>query len=253
MKIQHNESAVKVYFTRDYGLFKTMEGNRQLNERKINRIKSDIDNGLDVLKYCPVICHEKDGRLEIIDGQHRFYVAKELKTNVWYILAQSLSLQEIARMNSNTEKWKPEDFINCYAVQGNAHYLKLREFKERTGLPLSVCLQLLSNGQGISDTGSKVSKEDFQNGQFEVKHEVYANEIAGYTEEFAPFSARASRPFVVALCKILTVGHVGISELASAYRKRPDDLVQQEGWKGYIQNLEQVLNAGKHKRIIIYA
>lgn len=252
MKIQHNESAVKVYFTRDYGLFKTMEGNRQLNERKINRIKSDIDNGLDVLKYCPVICHEKDGRLEIIDGQHRFYVAKEMKSNVWYILAQQLSLQEIARMNSNTEKWKPEDFINCYAVQGNEHYIKLREFKERTAFPLSVCLQLLTNGIGISDNGAKVSKDDFQNGGFEVKTEDDANSIFELVEEFAPFGPRRSRPFVVALCKIMQAGKVAITDLAAAYRKRTDDLVYQEGWKGYIHNLEQIMNAGKHKRVIIY-
>lgn len=252
MKIQHNESAVKVYFTRDYGLFKTMEGNRQLNEGKIRRIKNDIDNGLDVLKYCPVICHEKDGRLEIIDGQHRFYVAKQMNSNVWYILAQQMSLQEIAKMNSNTEKWKPDDFINCYAVQGNSHYITLQEYKDKTALPLSVCMRLLTVGLNILDTGVGRDKERFQGGQFEVKTLDEANKVADIIDEFMPFGQRRSRPFVTAVCKIMAAGLVDVADVVAAFKKRPEDLKPQEGWKGYISNLEQIVNAGKHKRVVIW-
>lgn len=251
MKIQHNQSNVLVYFTREYKLFKTMEGNRQLNEAKIKRIKNDIQNGLDVLKYCPLICHEKDGRLEIIDGQHRFYVAKQLQSNIWYILAAPMTLQDIAKVNSCTEKWKPADFINCYAVQGNQHYITLQDYKDKTGFPLSVCIRLLTLGLNITDAGFN-DRELFQGGQFEVKTLEEANNIANIIEEFDEFDGRKSRQFVTAICKVIGAGLVDISQITEAYKKRPELLEQQEGWKGYITNLETVLNAGKHKRTIIF-
>lgn len=249
--MQHAESSVKIYFTKEYGLFKIMTGNRPLNENKIRKIKQDICNGIDVLKYCPVIVHERDGRLEIIDGQHRFYVAKQLGSHVWYIVAGEMSLLEIAKVNSNTEKWKPADFINCYAVQGNEHYVKLREFIEETHFPLSVALQLLGKGLDVADSGGGI-KEIFQEGQFIVTNEEDANKVKEVVEQFEPFGMRRSRVFVVAICKIMQAEKVPVQELITAFKANPDKLSPQSGWKEYMSNLEVILNIGKKVRRVLY-
>lgn len=82
--MNHVESSIKIYFTREYSLFNMLQGNRELNNAKIKRIKFDIMGGLDVLRYCPILVIEnkQTGRLDIIDGQHRFWVAKEMKSKV---------------------------------------------------------------------------------------------------------------------------------------------------------------------------
>ena len=158
----HTESSIKIYHTNEYGRFRIIQGNRQLNESKINKIRSDIEDGIDFLKYCPIIVVENDGRLDIIDGQHRFYVAKQICSRVWYIIAQATSLYEIAKVNSNTEKWKDRDFINCYVQNGNEHYATLAKFREHTGFPVTICLKLLTKGTVSSGGGTKLKEDTFR-------------------------------------------------------------------------------------------
>jgi hypothetical protein len=247
----HTESKVKIFFTKDYDRFIRMNGNRKLNKAKIKRIETDIENGLDVLKYCPVIVAEKDGKLEIIDGQHRFAVAKDLGSHVWYVVAEELSLMEIAKVNSNTEKWKNADFIHCYASQGNVHYQQVQQFMEKYGFPLSVTLALLTKGAIMSDGGNDV-KKDFQGGVFEVKDLEAAEQVADTVMRFDGFSGAKSRTFVVAICKILTANKVEIGDVIEAYLRNQDKLQMQGSWKNYLVNLESILNIGKQNRRVIF-
>ena len=78
----HNESSIKIYHSKDYSLFRMINGNRQLDERKIKRIIKDISDGLDVLRYCPILVKVNGDQLDIIDGQHRYYVSRKLKCGV---------------------------------------------------------------------------------------------------------------------------------------------------------------------------
>src|SRR3990167_9828888 len=107
--MNHLESNIKIYFTRDYSIFKNIAGNRLLNENKINKIIYEIKNGLDVLSYCPIIVDED---MRVIDGQHRLYIARKLQSNIWYVISKKkLSILDIAKVNTNTERWKLKDFI----------------------------------------------------------------------------------------------------------------------------------------------
>lgn len=74
----HTEATVKIYHTSQYSLFKMINGNRQLNEPKIKKIIAEIQSGNDMLKYYPVQVKENNGRLDILDGQHRFYICKKV-------------------------------------------------------------------------------------------------------------------------------------------------------------------------------
>ena len=248
--MKHAESDVKVYISRDYGLFRMVEGNRQLNSRKIEKIKGDIAGGLNILRNSPIIVNERDGRLDIIDGQHRFYVCKQLKSPVWYILAAELSLLDIAKVNSHTEHWKNKDFINCYAVQGNKDYEILDRFIETYKFPVSVAFKLLKDGTLKSDGGS--SKEEFQGGNFKIGNYASAIQIADTINKFSSFKGYKTRPFIVAICKILEVGKTDINEVIESVIANPGKLTIQPTWKDYLVTLEIVVNFGKSKRRILY-
>ena len=248
----HKESNVKIFFTRDYDKFEKISGNRVLNMPKINRIKRDIQNGLDVLKYYPITVHDRAGTLEIVDGQHRFQVAKSLGSMVWYIIMPDLmSLMEIAKVNSNTEKWKDDDFINCYAAQGNEHYIALRDFRAQYGFPLSSCMKMLRSGNASSETGSS-SKNAFHEGRFQVKELEQATELAETVKKFKAFPGHKSGGFIVAISKILTNGIVPIDEIVGKFEKNADMLTAQSNWKEYLVNLELIYNKGNHTRKVIY-
>jgi hypothetical protein len=79
----HTEASLQIFFTNEYSRFRMINGNRQLNEAKINRIIKEISNGNDMRKYYPIQVKENGDRLDILDGQHRFYIARHFKSPVF--------------------------------------------------------------------------------------------------------------------------------------------------------------------------
>ena len=252
-KFVHIESTVKVYVTKDWSLFGFKEGNRPLSKSKIKKIIADINGGSNLLKYCPIIVVPSGNKLTVIDGQHRLEVAKQLKTYIYYVIHDGMSLYEIAKMNSATEKWKPKDFINCYAIGGNHNYTKIREFMDTYGFPISVTLKLLRTGTFSSEGGGNdTNRGQFEQGKFVVRKWDEAVKIADTVLQFHQFPGHKGGQFVVAICKILDAAKIDIQEVIDSFTKHPDQLLLQSAWKDYLVNLETITNIGKSKRRVIY-
>lgn len=250
--MNHVDSSVTIHFSNEYARFKMINGNRPLNEGKIKRIIKEISNGNDMLRYYPIQVKENKDRLDILDGQHRFYISKYLKRPVFYILVkEEKSMPDIARVNSNVEKWKSSDFVNCYAQQENKHYIQLRDFMDTYGFSASVSLRLLYNGNAGAEGSNESLTEDFKNGAFVVKcfDEAYA--IAEDCKKFSSFAYWKERGFVIAIDRIKRAAILSIDEVLKAYNKKPEMLTHQASFKEYIWNLEQIINMGKQKRIVI--
>lgn len=250
--IQHKVSSILVYHTREYADFKMIAGNRDLNETKINKIMKDIEAGIDVLKYYPIQVREAEGRLHIVDGQHRFYIARKLGRAIHYILlAEDRSLYDIAAINSNTEKWKTKDFINCYINLDNEHYKELDKFMTDYGLSATLCARLLADGTpGYGGSGSD-GMEDFQRGRFVVKSRDEAKKLADICAHFNDFKYAKNANFFYAIKKIMDAGKVDIWDVVKKYAQHKDELVKQLSWKEYITNLESIYNKSLRSRVII--
>jgi hypothetical protein len=245
------ESHVKIYFSRDYSLFRMIYGNRQLNETKIKKIKHDIANGLDVLAYCPIMVTQKGDSYEIIDGQHRFWVAKELKKPIHFVIIPEIDLMEIAKINSNTEKWKKSDFTNCFVTKGNEHYTKLRDFMDKYELPLTTAVTLLACGFEMKDFSGAYLRY-FEEGKFEVLKEEDAIAIMECCKQFNVSKVWNHRPFILAVALIMKAGLCDITDIVSKFFKDVDQLKKQAGYKDYLVNLELIYNKGNHSRKVIY-
>jgi hypothetical protein len=247
--MQHVESSVKVYYARDYARFRMINGNRPLISATIKKIKQDIANGLDVLKYCPILVTQEPDHLRIIDGQHRFRVAREVKSPVWYIIAEDLTLLEIAKINNNTSRWNNEDFMNCFTQQGNLHYEKLRAFQDLYNLPLSNAVKLLEYGKlNVAGFASK----DFQKGTFQVKFENEARAFVEQCKRFAWFKGWKSRSFMLALQKVMEAQVVMFPEFCERVEQHKDKLLAQASYKEYLSNLEDIYNIRLRERKRIY-
>jgi hypothetical protein len=247
--MQHTTSTTMVFQSDDYNKFNMIKGNREIDVLKIKRILSDINRGTNLLKFCPILVIEKNKKLDIIDGQHRFIVAKKIKSPVYYIMAEALSLYDIARMNSNTEKWKAKDFINCYVELGNDNYKKLESFlKQFDGIPVSHAIRLLSRGKGAE---KRSSIESFQRGEFVITTEKDARQICNAANAFH-FVYKFSPGFLQAISKIIDAGKIATKDLSEKVNVDPDQLKIQDNYKKYLSNLEEIISKGKHKRVQIY-
>ena len=250
--MQHTEASIKIHFTNDYARFNMINGNRQLNEGKIKRIIKEIEDGNDMLRYYPIQVKENKERLDILDGQHRFWICRNLRRPVFYILiTEEKSMTDIAKVNSNVEKWKSADFINCYVQLGNKNYELIRDFLETYGISLSVVLIMLSKGSpGVEGSHPEIG-EDFKNGNFVVKYYDEAVKLAELCKQFESFANWRSRAFVIAIYRVVKAGLVPLKDVHDAWKKRPEMLTEQANYKSYVSILEQILNVGKQKRIVI--
>jgi len=247
--MEHTESSVKIYFSREYTQFKSIIGNRLLNEKKINRIIKDIRNGLNMMKYCPIVVDEA---MNVIDGQHRLYVCRKLKENVYYVIATKASLHDIASMNSNTERWKGSDFVHCYKAQGNINYEILDHFKEKYDLPITSALLLLSGRKNIEGGGGGQVKSAFESGLFRVIDEPLAKAVMEQVKQFEQFPGHKTRAFISAILQLHTAGHCDWQHLNKKYSANPDALQSCSTPKDYLLLLEKIYNSGLQKRKTIY-
>lgn len=88
---------------------------------------------------------------EIIDGQHRFEVIKELSLPLHYIVCNGYGLDEVHILNQNSKTWKADDFLQGYVNLGLADYVKYKEFKEQYNLGHNETMALLQNRKDKGD------------------------------------------------------------------------------------------------------
>jgi len=252
--MKHTESSVKVYVTTDYKQFNRIKGNRELNKVKIKKIVRDITHGNNLLPDFPILVTPGNSKLDVTDGQHRLEAAVQTKKLIYYIIRkEDLSLDKMARFNSLQEKWKPKDFINCYIEKGINDYKRLRDFVDQYGVPISVALNLLAYGVTGGDAGAKEDiAEMFRRGEFRCKHWKQAVEIIEECRKFSAFAGWNTRPFIVAISRILGADQCDFDELVEKFTSDPRQLQRHSNTKQYLTNLENIFNKGYHKRRTIF-
>ena len=247
--MNHTISKIKVYTTNNYKVFKNVNGNRGLNKNKIDRIIKEIESGNDILDEVPILVTEKKTHLEVKDGQHRLQIAERLGRNVNYIIHKSdMSLYNLAKVNSNVEKWTGEDFINCYSAAGNENYITLGKFHKKYKIAIGTCLGMLTYGAARHEGGSHILTSNFEQGVFEIKKYKEAVQLAEICKSFSAFTGWNSRGFVLAISKIIQANQCDFDILLKKYNRDHSKLTNQANWKGYVNNLELIYNIDNSKR-----
>lgn len=235
----------KIQFRKDYEMFSFLQGNRPLNHNKIQKIVSDIEAGFNLLPYCPVIVFEKDFKLFIVDGQHRFEAAKLTESPVFYVVSEELNLFQIATMNSKQEKWSEKDFLNCYIELGISDYSQLKDLIQKYHFSLAVVAELLMNG--VYTKGKEII-DVFRSGNFKVNHlETAEASLSLITDIFGRYKFFNDRNLMLAVQQLKSKGLCDFDYLKEKIKKAPMVLDKQSSSKDYIFNIERVYN---HKNTI---
>lgn len=108
--------------TKDYSIFKKLEGNRSVVNKRVNKIIASIQNVGYITS--PLIVNEK---MEVIDGQGRLEALEQLKMPVEYIIHPGIGINECIAMNINQGNWSLKDYIESYATRGNKSYQRLEQ------------------------------------------------------------------------------------------------------------------------------
>lgn len=163
-----------VYKTTNYGMFRRLNGNREVQEARVRKIMRSIDR----VGYIPepVIINENN---EVIDGQGRIEAAKRKELPVYYIKIPGLRYEHCVESNNTRTGWRVKDYIGGFADQGDTNYQYLSQLVKQYGGKISD-LALFAAASPSTITGA--SSETIKGGTYRCTQEQYeeACRIADY-------------------------------------------------------------------------
>ena len=234
---------IEVHTTRNYSIFKTLGGNRDVNHLHLSRLKDSMGkNNLITI----IMVNEN---MEIIDGQHRFTISKELNLTINYIIVDGYGLNEVQVLNANMKNWTSNDYINGYCDLGYKDYNVFRNFMNEYGFSHQVSLMLL--GGELLNGSAKISPTTkFKEGLFKVvdidKSKSMADKILMIEPYYKGYSRRS---FIIAIIGMFKNEDFDFSEFISKLKQQPTTLQDCTNVTQYKVLIEEIYNYRRREKI----
>lgn len=228
----------QVHTTKDYFMFKPIDGNRNKNLLHINRLKKSMaENYL----FTIIIVNEK---YEIIDGQHRFHVIEELKLPLHYIVCKGYGLKEVHILNQNSKNWTTSDYLEGYCNLNFPQYVEFKRFIQKHNINTQIAMYLLS-GADHSDM-----VKTFNSGQFKIKNINHSESIMNKLHLCGKyFEQYKMRWFVYALVRLLKNPNFEFTEFLQKLKTQPTALQVCNDVNQYVALIEEIYNYRRREKV----
>lgn len=234
---------IQVHTTKDYSLFKTLNGNRDVNHLHLSRLKESMKkNHLTTI----IMVNEK---FEIIDGQHRFLISQELKLPINYIVSKNYGLAEVQVFNANMKNWQTTDYVNGYCDLGYKDYIIYRDFVNEYGFQNQIALLLLSN-EYSSASAKENPASRFKEGKFKVKNLDNAKKMAEKIMMIEPYyKGYLRRSFIIALVSMFKNENFEFTEFIAKLKQQPTTMQDCTSTTQYKVLIEEIYNYRRREKI----
>jgi len=258
-----SESEVTIYRSFNYDLFSLIEENRSVEHRAT--VRESVEEIGPLFDAFPILTrwNADDERLEILDGQARFQVAKEEGEPIYFIV-KNLPFKYVPVFNSKTTTWETRDYLHWYCTTENEEYLKLRSFNDKyPHLSLNFIRDYGMGGRMGSGSGSVADK--FRRGKWEFAHEDLITTVAEYVLDFRKHtSVWKQRKFHTALMHLVKLENADIPDkgaptkynhehMVAQLEKGFGEITPQTGVREYMKEMEEIFRykqTGWKKRTI---
>lgn len=234
-----NQNVGALYMTYNYDQFKLMPGNRPTNGAHVQHLKKSFELRQLIV---PVLVND---RMEIIDGQHRVEVCRQLGLPVYFIILQKYGIREVQMLNTNMKNWSVDDYLSCYCNQGIEDYIKYRELRAKFGFDHQVSLAFLMGN-------TSKFHQIFNEGNLKIKSYEKAEKGAQMVSEFSKYYKGYKRKtFVFAMMAIMKHPDYNHMEMLDKVALQQTKLVDCPTVETYISLLEELYNyhRAKNKRV----
>lgn len=238
----------QVLSTSDYSLFKTLDGNRAVNKLHVKRLKQSF---LNAYLLSPILVNNK---YQIIDGQHRFEAAKELKLPVNYIVCKNYGLKEVQILNTNMKNWKKEDYLNGYCDLKYPEYLQFRKFMEKyPDFGIASAETLLTEflgGRTESIEGIRTHQRYFEEGELKIPDFKKSCESANKILMIKPFyNGFNRRAFVTAMAGIFRIQEYSHTKFLERLKSNPSMIKDCSNVGQYKIMIEEIYNFRSREKL----
>ena len=224
-----------VQHTTDYGVFRSITSNREVDEAHVKRLMESIRKE-NLLHLRPLDVKADFG---VIDGQHRLEAAERLGVPVYYQMG-ALNQGHIAVLNSVSKHWNSLDYLNFFTLEGHEEYKKISAFvSKHPKLPFSAVLCLLSEN-------SRGNLPAFKAGEYQVSRLAGAAEVATYCADFAGrfphFKFAFTDTFIKGLDAVVRSNQYSHERMLRKIDLQPRMLVRCPTVTEYVKLLEELNN-----------
>lgn len=232
--------------TSNYSRFKFMKGQRPINmlSPECRALKKSMEE-YGFLPAFPVMARPNGSAesLIIVDGQHRFSVAKELGLDVFYVI-DSTDI-DVTKVNQAQRKWTAMDYAQRWAASGKRDYQELIDYHFAYGVPLTVAAGVMAGTIRFSNIQNK-----FYDGSFRITNEDMAIRFGETVSRLTEVNKSAkTAPFLTALWSCYFVDYFDPNRLVSAIRKRPSLLSPAGNRDSFLQAIEEIYNFNRQSRV----
>lgn len=234
---------IQVHTTKDYSLFKTLNGNRDINYLHLSRLKESMKKN----HLTTIIMVNKN--FEIIDGQHRFLISQELNLPINYIISKDYGLSEVQILNANMKNWQTIDYVNGYCDLGYKDYILYRDFVNKYNFASQVAILLLT-GEEIKGSGKENVSTKFKEGKFKIKDLDIANKMAEKILMIEPYyKGYLRRSFIYALIGMFKNKNFEFTEFLAKLKQQPTTMQDCTSRTQYKVLIEEIYNYRRRDKV----
>lgn len=234
-----------VEITTEYSNFKLSIENRDINLKKnrAKKLRESLKNNGWIPSFPMTVRNNGCGKLTILDGQHRFSIARELGMPVKYVIIdQDFDISEI---NNTQDTWKLKDYLSRWQKDNRKPYFEIEDFmKIHKNITLSMAISLLG-GNNQASTGLK---NKYKDGDFRItaKSRGKAYQIANAFESIIEVNKDAKHNNMLkALYKCFYVESFDSTRLIEQCEKNPSMIQPYSKTEDWLDLLQEVYNHGK--------
>ena len=224
----------EIHFTKDYGMFKIIKENRDKDNPNYKQLKESIQTKH--IKSAAIIVNEK---LEILDGQHRFWIFKELGLVVPYTIEVGGTEQDVRLLNTAGKKWSLYDHLTAYANAGLKEYKKTSKFLNHYGFKINETVAMLRSRTRVNG----VVMTQFKQGFFKIADLDHAEKTAETILSFeSVYKGVRRRSFVFAMLNCLQTKGFDPERLKRKIELQPNKLKAYLSWEECLVDIQKVYN-----------
>jgi len=239
-----------IVFTKDYALFTDNPINREVMEDTKTHAALKASMATDGWWHSEpmVVLPMSRGKHTITKGHHRFTIAKELGIGVWYVIdEQQIPIhRREGPLSGGRPHWSQTDWVASHAKDSkNSNYKTLWEYHQRTGIPIGLCVRMLSFNIGLSQL-----YEEVRDGSFRIADTVIPEQVEWVVSHCFRSGVLCARKegFAAAVWKLLRFKVVSFQELKKRLETGITVLRKYQGFKNYMVLVNEAFNHRQHPR-----
>jgi len=226
-----------IYETYNYEMFTFLKENRDVNPANVEKIKASMK----VKRLLKPLNIGSEGG--VYDGQHRFEACVELGLPIHYIVDESLTIDDIPRLNTIAKTWKQSDHLEYYCKRGKKPYLRMRKFILEHNISIRLAIAFLSG----ADNGD--SNNEFKYGRFKIKDIDQSILLVNYWNAIKKYNSKLGARFANVLMQLTKIEGFDLDLLLKKIELRPMKLVTCSSAAQYRQLIEDIYNYKNRSKI----